>query len=243
MTRTVYVNGDYLPEGEAKVSIFDRGFLMADGVYEVTSVLDGKLEQNIPELTWESSRDWLLQASPEIAEARFAIARAQAKVARARVEPKPNVIVQASTQYDAATRSTIAGLQVGLPIPIHNDNRGNIIDAEADIIRTSREVERLQLSLESRLADSFRDYQFAKQSVERYRDAILPASNESLELSRTAFEKGELSYLQLLTAQRLFTDRNREYVDSLANIWDSVIEIEGMLLTGGLEAPRTIGTP
>jgi len=43
MTRTVYVNGDYLPETEAKVSIFDRGFLFADGVYEVTSVLGGKL--------------------------------------------------------------------------------------------------------------------------------------------------------------------------------------------------------
>ncbi|MBP0482608.1 D-amino-acid transaminase [Sagittula salina] len=43
MTRTVYVNGEYLPETEAKVSIFDRAFLMGDGVYEVTSVLDGKL--------------------------------------------------------------------------------------------------------------------------------------------------------------------------------------------------------
>jgi len=43
MTRTVYVNGQYLPEDQATVSIFDRGFLMADGVYEVTSVLDGKL--------------------------------------------------------------------------------------------------------------------------------------------------------------------------------------------------------
>ncbi|WP_152494170.1 MULTISPECIES: D-amino-acid transaminase [unclassified Roseovarius] len=41
--RTVYVNGDYLPENEAKISIFDRAFLMGDGVYEVTSVLDGKL--------------------------------------------------------------------------------------------------------------------------------------------------------------------------------------------------------
>ncbi len=43
MSRTVFVNGEYLPEEEAKISIFDRGFLMADGVYEVTSVLDGKL--------------------------------------------------------------------------------------------------------------------------------------------------------------------------------------------------------
>ncbi|MBZ8118369.1 D-amino-acid transaminase [Roseovarius sp. LXJ103] len=43
MTRIVYLNGDYLPENEAKISIFDRGFLMADGVYEVTTVLGGKL--------------------------------------------------------------------------------------------------------------------------------------------------------------------------------------------------------
>jgi len=43
MSRTVYVNGEYLPEEEAKVSIFDRAFLFADGVYEVTSVLGGKL--------------------------------------------------------------------------------------------------------------------------------------------------------------------------------------------------------
>jgi D-alanine transaminase len=43
MSRTVYVNGTYLPEEDAKISIFDRGFLMADGVYEVTSVLGGRL--------------------------------------------------------------------------------------------------------------------------------------------------------------------------------------------------------
>lgn len=43
MSRIVYVNGEYVPEEEAKISIFDRGFLFADGVYEVTSVLDGKL--------------------------------------------------------------------------------------------------------------------------------------------------------------------------------------------------------
>ncbi len=43
MSRIVYVNGDWVPEEEAKISVFDRGFLMADAVYEVTSVLDGKL--------------------------------------------------------------------------------------------------------------------------------------------------------------------------------------------------------
>jgi len=43
MTRTVYVNGEYLPEDQARISVFDRGFLMADAVYEVTAVIGGKL--------------------------------------------------------------------------------------------------------------------------------------------------------------------------------------------------------
>ncbi len=43
MGRIVYLNGEFLPEEDARVSIFDRGFLMADGVYEVTTVIDGKL--------------------------------------------------------------------------------------------------------------------------------------------------------------------------------------------------------
>ena len=41
--RTIYLNGDYIPEAEGKVSVFDRGFLFSDAVYEVVSVLDGKL--------------------------------------------------------------------------------------------------------------------------------------------------------------------------------------------------------
>lgn len=43
MSRIAYVNGAYVPEADAKISIFDRGFLFADGVYEVTPIVAGKL--------------------------------------------------------------------------------------------------------------------------------------------------------------------------------------------------------
>lgn len=68
MERTVFVNGEYLPESLATVSIFDRGFLMADAVYEVTSVLDGKLlefrshlkrlERSLGELQMDKPKDF-----------------------------------------------------------------------------------------------------------------------------------------------------------------------------------------
>ena len=46
MLSVVYVNGAYVPAAEARVSAFDRGFLFADGVYEVAAVLDGRLVDN-----------------------------------------------------------------------------------------------------------------------------------------------------------------------------------------------------
>ena len=46
MSRIVYVNGEFVAEENAVISVFDRGFLFADAVYEVSSVLEGKLIDN-----------------------------------------------------------------------------------------------------------------------------------------------------------------------------------------------------
>ena len=46
MSRLVYVNGDFVAEEDAKISVFDRGFLFADAVYEVSTILAGKLIDN-----------------------------------------------------------------------------------------------------------------------------------------------------------------------------------------------------
>ena len=50
MNPIAYVNGAFVPLSEAKVSILDRGFLFADGIYEVAAVLDGKLIDNASHL-------------------------------------------------------------------------------------------------------------------------------------------------------------------------------------------------
>ena len=78
MTRIVYVNGQFVPESEAHISVFDRGFLFADGVYEVSSVLDGglvdnashlaRLERSLGELgmTSPASPDEIVRAQKEL---------------------------------------------------------------------------------------------------------------------------------------------------------------------------------
>ena len=65
MSRTVYVNGSYVPEEEAKVSVFDRAFLFGDGVYEVTAVLGGRLVDFEPHLArLDRSLDEIALAAP-----------------------------------------------------------------------------------------------------------------------------------------------------------------------------------
>jgi D-alanine transaminase len=48
--RIVYLNGEFLPFGQATVPVMDRGFLFADGIYEVSAVLDGRLVDNTAHL-------------------------------------------------------------------------------------------------------------------------------------------------------------------------------------------------
>ena len=50
LDQIAYVNGTFVPLTEAKVSVLDRGFLFADGIYEVSAVLDGKLVDNASHL-------------------------------------------------------------------------------------------------------------------------------------------------------------------------------------------------
>lgn len=43
MPNIAYVNGEFMPLADARISVLDRGFLFADGIYEVTAVLGGRL--------------------------------------------------------------------------------------------------------------------------------------------------------------------------------------------------------
>lgn len=78
MSRIVYVNGEYAREESAKISIFDRGFIFGDGVYEVVPVIEGqlvdrdyfleRLERSLSELSiaWPCSQQQYLDIMQEL---------------------------------------------------------------------------------------------------------------------------------------------------------------------------------
>jgi branched-chain amino acid aminotransferase len=63
MSRVIYLNGSYVPENEAKVSVFDHGFLYGDGVFEGIRAYNGrvfKLDEHLVRL-YESAKSIMLE--------------------------------------------------------------------------------------------------------------------------------------------------------------------------------------
>jgi outer membrane protein, heavy metal efflux system len=196
--------------------------------------LTGDLSGDLAELAWESSLAHLLAQSPEMSAAAATVARAEASLRRARVEPIPNVFVQTTVQYDAEGRDTVGNLQLGVPLPIFNKNQGNIRRAGAELAAAHAAVAIVELELQNRLALAFERYANARRQVDTYSQHILPNARTSLELVNTGYRQGEFNYLVVLTTQRTYFQASLAYLNALRELRGSKIAIDGMLLTGGL---------
>ena len=197
----------------------------------------GTLDEELAEVDHERIWQEVCEANPLLQAARAQVQRAQMQIQREQVEPIPDVQTQFSLQYDAATDFTVANAQVGVALPIFNRNRGNISAAAAKMHRAAANVQRLELVLRDRLAETYRRYGSAQNQVERYRDNILPKAQKNLDLTTQAYEAGEFDFLRVLTARQTLFQAEVDYIASLTNLRQSLIELDGLLLTGGLSDP------
>ncbi len=185
-------------------------------------------------LEWPEQLQRLQAQSPEIAAAIANVERARRALDRATVEAVPDISTQISVQHDDGTGDTVAGVQVGMPIPIWNRNQGGIRQSQAEVTEAVRNVARVELDLKQRLADVYQEYASAKVAAETYRGEILPRSQRTLELVQQGYQQGEVGYLDLLTAQQTFSQTNLAYLDAVGSLWQSYVQIEGLLLAGSL---------
>lgn len=188
-------------------------------------------------LNWDEQLVRVTTSSPEVSAAMAELSRAQTALRRARVEPIPDITTQFTVQFDNATEDTIAGVQLGVPLPIWNRNQGGIRQAEAEITQARRNADRVELNLKQRLAAAFQEYSTARSQAETYSTQILPKAKETFDLVQRGYRLGELGYLDLLNAQRTYSQTNLAYLDALATLWRSWAEIEGLLLSDSLANP------
>jgi len=188
------------------------------------------------ELDFDETLVHLQTSSPEIAAAMTEVSRARAFLERAYVEPIPNVTFQGMVNVidNGIGGKPDAEVGVSLPLPLFNRNQGAILQAQQEVIAAERALQRVELSLRTRLAPTYERYANARNQVQRYREAILPAAQETLDLTRKMYEAGETNFLSLLTAQRTYSQTNLFYLESLRELRMAEVEIEGLLLLDSL---------
>ena len=213
--------------------------------------LAGHLEQGLPLLNQETALAELLRQSPEIKRVQAGIERAKATLVRAKAEPLPDLFVRGGFGYSnevlESNNPRLAGrrtgpegkLEVGLRLPLFNRNQGGIAVAKAELEIAEREKQRLELALRARLAMTFREYQNAQQMAERYEKQIVPRAQQAYDLYLTRFRQMAAAYPQVLIAQRTLIQVRADYIRALVEAWQNAVQIQGFLLTGGLDAPMS----
>lgn len=192
--------------------------------------LEDRLGDPLPEFDWEAARVRLLGQSPQLAELQFEVERARWTVQRESAGRVPNVTVMSGVQKDFATNFTMANVQVSMPIPVFDRNQGNVTKAFGELTAAQAALEARELTLSQKLADAIRDYQVARRRVDRYKETILPAAQQSRDLVGQAYNQGELDYLQLLTTQQTYMEKSLDYLQALEMAWKEWAEIDGLLV-------------
>lgn len=197
-------------------------------------LIDGQLPTDTRTYDWGAEYARLCAESPELMAAQTRVARARANIDRQRVQATPNLSWMVAAGYDRGTDSQLINTQVGIPLPINNQNEGNVSAAQADYCRALQEVQRLQLAIKSRLASASQAYQSAAASVDIYKTAVIPKAEKMLELAELTFKAGEIDFLQVLTIRRTYFDSMLEYLNSQTQLAQASANIEELLLRDSL---------
>lgn len=190
----------------------------------------------VPSLVnWEEEYAKLLESSPEIKACLARICRARANLDRQQSQLKPNLSLMAAAGYDRGTDSQIVNTQVSVPWMLHNRNQGNVSAAYSEYARATQDLQRVQLSLKSRLAETAQNYESAAASVNSHRSEIVPKAVQSLELAQKVYQAGEMDFLQVLVIRNTYFQAKLAYLSAQIDLAKSQSLLEEYLLSGSLD--------
>ena len=173
---------------------------------------------------------------PGVGRAWSGVERAKCALARAQAGRTPDVDLEAAVRYDNANESTTATIGVGVPLEVFDRNQGNISTSLLGTAAAQREVRRVELGASGSAGGGV---QTVRQGPPAGRATIpISSGREGFpRMVRQGYQQGQFGYLELLTAQRTYFPRQSRLPRESPRTVDQCVEIEGLLLTGGLAPP------
>jgi cobalt-zinc-cadmium efflux system outer membrane protein len=198
----------------------------------------GRVDRFIPYYDYDTVLSHVLKNHTDILTARNGVVKAQHLLRLAQVTPLvPDLDVRATLEKDFALSpfGTYQTLSVGFPIPIWDQNKGNIIAAQAALVRASEESHRVEVTLANNLASAYSMYKNNLVALEDYRRNILP---DLVRYYRGIFARRQIdpnsAFGDLVAAQQTLSTNVTSYIVVLGNVWTSVVGVADFLQTDDL---------
>ncbi len=153
--------------------------------------------------------------SPDIAlaEAERDSAAARVEIERAKRVPDPSVRAGFRQLREVDESAFVVGVSV--PLPVWNRNSGAIAAATADARRAEYEVIARERELAREIAYLSSQAEAARTQIKAYAERIIPASEQALSQSLSAYRQGGLSYIEVLDAQASLTEARMRQISAL----------------------------
>lgn len=191
--------------------------------------LHGSAEMLAPQVDYQRALAFLESHHTDLASVASRIQQSGFDLRLQEVTPVPNINLQTSIFHDDTSPLNDAAysLQIGLPLPVFNRNRGNIIAAEANVIRNQQDWLRARNQLTSQLARSYGRYASATRIVQSYQSDVLPDQMRTYRGIYNRFvQVGDgVDFAQVILAQQTLFTAMQDYVQALSEQWDSAVEL------------------
>ncbi|PFH11944.1 cobalt-zinc-cadmium efflux system outer membrane protein [Collimonas sp. PA-H2] len=189
------------------------------------STVDGHINDlpALPDLAVALER---LQNSPAFVKTRVEVERRQALVQLERSRRIPDVTVSIGGKRVEENRQNQMIFGLSVPIPVFDRNQGNLQEALQRADKARDELRGAQLKLDGELRDAYERLKLGRQQVAAFQGEILPAAQNTYEITSKGFELGKFSFLEVLDAQRVLFQAKSQALRALAETHRAATEIE-----------------
>jgi cobalt-zinc-cadmium efflux system outer membrane protein len=215
---------------EAKMKATRRQLAAIIGIRDMDiGRINGNLLESLDHIAQQVLLDGYVPFNASVQIAQLEIERSKYLIRRAEVEPFPNVTVYAGYQRQIEPALHNMGLlTLSLPVPLWNQNQGNISSAYANLTKAHADVDVIQNTISKQMADAGGRYRISDQQAQRFERKIVPKAREGVKIIQEGFSQGQFDFLRLLQAQRILVESNLGFIDALETRWGAAADMAGL---------------